>query len=212
MPGSTENLMYSFDLGPVHFIGFSTEVYYFMNYGIKSLINQYEWLEKDLIEANKPENRWVIDPIVNYSRKLQSVTHPKLELLQEKASMDYHFRTSSDVLQQWERWWLHTFGNAGPCRFAIHTFLRFRGSFLWVRSRCGDLGTWAFVRTSLANLQLWSDERFIQSSLHKSKSTGPFGDGFGRLQRGPWTIFTHHSCVECIPQPRLWLHAIKSPQ
>lgn len=59
MPHRTENLMYSFNLGPVHFIGFSTEVYYFLNYGIKTLVNQYEWLERDLIEANKPENRQV---------------------------------------------------------------------------------------------------------------------------------------------------------
>lgn len=57
MPHGTENLMYSWNLGPVHFIGFSTEAFYFMNYGIKTLINQYEWLEQDLIEANKPENR-----------------------------------------------------------------------------------------------------------------------------------------------------------
>lgn len=57
MPQGTDNQMYSFNLGPVHFISFSTEVYYFMNYGIKTLINQYEWLEQDLIEANKPENR-----------------------------------------------------------------------------------------------------------------------------------------------------------
>lgn len=57
MPGGNENLMYSFDLGPVHFIAFSTEVYYFMNYGIKTLVKQYEWLVNDLIEANKPENR-----------------------------------------------------------------------------------------------------------------------------------------------------------
>lgn len=58
MPRGTENLMYSFDLGPVHFISFSTEVYYFMNYGLKTLVLQYEWLEKDLIEASKPENRY----------------------------------------------------------------------------------------------------------------------------------------------------------
>ncbi|XP_044731584.1 acid phosphatase type 7 isoform X1 [Chrysoperla carnea] len=64
MPGGTENLMYSFNLGPVHFISFSTELYYFMNYGLKPLVFQYDWLEKDLIEANKPENRqkrpWII--------------------------------------------------------------------------------------------------------------------------------------------------------
>lgn len=57
MPSGNENQMYSFNLGPVHFIGFSTEVYYFMNYGLKTLIKQYDWLENDLIEANKPENR-----------------------------------------------------------------------------------------------------------------------------------------------------------
>ena len=64
MPGGTENMFYSFNMGPVHFIGFSSEFYYFLNYGMKSLVNQFEWLEKDLIEANKPENRklrpWII--------------------------------------------------------------------------------------------------------------------------------------------------------
>ena len=64
MPGETDNMFFSFNMGPIHFISFSSEVYYFMNYGIKSLVFQYEWLEKDLIEATKPENRalrpWII--------------------------------------------------------------------------------------------------------------------------------------------------------
>ncbi|EDV91977.1 GH24658 [Drosophila grimshawi] len=64
MPGGTENLFYSFDLGPVHFIGISTEVYYFLNYGIKTLIFQFEWLRRDLEAANLPENRaqrpWIV--------------------------------------------------------------------------------------------------------------------------------------------------------
>lgn len=58
MPQGTESLMHSFNLGPVHFIGFSTELYYFLNYGMKPLVRQYEWLRNDLIEANKPENRY----------------------------------------------------------------------------------------------------------------------------------------------------------
>lgn len=57
MPGNSEGLWYSFDLGPVHFIGIETEAYYFMNYGIKQLIKQYEWLDKDLKAANRPEAR-----------------------------------------------------------------------------------------------------------------------------------------------------------
>lgn len=57
MPGDNEGLWYSFNVGPVHFIAIETEAYYFMNYGIKQLVKQYQWLEKDLEEANKPENR-----------------------------------------------------------------------------------------------------------------------------------------------------------
>lgn len=64
MPGGTDNLFYSFKLGPVHFIGFSTEVYYFTAFGLKLVVMQYEWLEQELIEANSPENRkkhpWII--------------------------------------------------------------------------------------------------------------------------------------------------------
>lgn len=56
--------MYSFNMGPMHIISISTEVYYFMNYGLKPLVFQYEWLEQDLIKANLPENRakypWII--------------------------------------------------------------------------------------------------------------------------------------------------------
>ncbi|XP_054264808.1 acid phosphatase type 7-like [Macrosteles quadrilineatus] len=64
MPNTKDNLFYSFNLGPAHFIGFSTEVYYFLGYGIKQVVLQYEWLENDLKEATKPENRakhpWII--------------------------------------------------------------------------------------------------------------------------------------------------------
>jgi len=69
MPGGKDSLMYSFNLGPVHFIGFSTEAYYFLNYGMKLLVNQYEWLERDLIEANKPENRKLRPWIITYGHR-----------------------------------------------------------------------------------------------------------------------------------------------
>ncbi|XP_046665735.1 acid phosphatase type 7 isoform X2 [Homalodisca vitripennis] len=64
MPRTKDNMFYSFNLGPAHFIGFSTEAYYFLNYGIKQVVLQYQWLEDDLKEATKPENRakrpWII--------------------------------------------------------------------------------------------------------------------------------------------------------
>ncbi|KAG5878756.1 hypothetical protein JTB14_012126 [Gonioctena quinquepunctata] len=64
MPGGSESYMYSINIGPMHIISISTEVYYFMNYGLKPLVFQYQWLEEDLIKANLPENRekqpWII--------------------------------------------------------------------------------------------------------------------------------------------------------
>lgn len=64
MPGSPDAVMYSINIGPMHIISISTEVYYFINYGIKPLVFQYDWLEKDLLKANLPENRekqpWIV--------------------------------------------------------------------------------------------------------------------------------------------------------
>ncbi|XP_032518241.2 acid phosphatase type 7 isoform X1 [Danaus plexippus] len=57
MPGDSESMFYSFDLGPVHFVSISTEFYYFLNYGFKMVANQFYWLEEDLRKANEPENR-----------------------------------------------------------------------------------------------------------------------------------------------------------
>ncbi|XP_051578848.1 acid phosphatase type 7 isoform X5 [Myxocyprinus asiaticus] len=54
MPGHTENLWYSWNVGPVHIISFSTEVYFYLEYGLDLLFRQYEWLQKDLeVQRNK---------------------------------------------------------------------------------------------------------------------------------------------------------------
>lgn len=62
--GNINNHFYSFDIGPAHIIGFSTEFYFFYQYGWTQLVRQYEWLENDLKKANLPENRakrpWII--------------------------------------------------------------------------------------------------------------------------------------------------------
>ncbi|KAK3092240.1 hypothetical protein FSP39_000169 [Pinctada imbricata] len=66
MPGDEkmERLFYSFDIGPIHVISISTEYFFYVNYGFLQIIHQYEWLEQDLKEATKPENRakrpWII--------------------------------------------------------------------------------------------------------------------------------------------------------
>ena len=64
MPGSQDNLFYSFDMGGIHFVSISTEFYYFMKYGFKQVAVQYEWLINDLETANLRENRlarpWII--------------------------------------------------------------------------------------------------------------------------------------------------------
>ncbi|XP_013400248.1 acid phosphatase type 7 isoform X2 [Lingula anatina] len=65
MPGDEQkNMYYSFNMGPAHIISFSTEYYYEVSYGWSQIFTQYFWLEKDLQEANKPENRakrpWII--------------------------------------------------------------------------------------------------------------------------------------------------------
>jgi hypothetical protein len=41
-------IYFSFDLGNTHFIGLSTEFYFFTNYGFEQIKNQYDWLVADL--------------------------------------------------------------------------------------------------------------------------------------------------------------------
>uniref|UniRef100_A0A0B6ZTI3 Purple acid phosphatase n=1 Tax=Arion vulgaris TaxID=1028688 RepID=A0A0B6ZTI3_9EUPU len=64
MPGDEGKMYYSFNMGPVHFVSVSTELIFFWYYGSTQIFKQYEWLKKDLEEANKPENRalrpWVV--------------------------------------------------------------------------------------------------------------------------------------------------------
>ncbi|KAM9037865.1 acid phosphatase type 7 isoform 1-T1 [Sarcophilus harrisii] len=62
MPGDTEGLWYSWDLGPAHIISFSTEVYFFVHYGRHLIQKQFRWLERDLQKANnnRAMRPWII--------------------------------------------------------------------------------------------------------------------------------------------------------
>ncbi|CAF2803058.1 unnamed protein product [Rotaria sp. Silwood2] len=62
--GDGENLWYSYNFGLAHIISFSTEVYFWWEYGFAQISNQYRWLEQDLKWATASENRtkypWII--------------------------------------------------------------------------------------------------------------------------------------------------------
>jgi len=60
MPGDNRNMFFSFNIGPVHFISISTEFYYFLNYGLKPVIAQYNWLEKDLASVDRTKYPWIV--------------------------------------------------------------------------------------------------------------------------------------------------------
>ncbi|GMS82056.1 hypothetical protein PENTCL1PPCAC_4231 [Pristionchus entomophagus] len=52
--GFGDNQFYSFDVGPIHFLGLSSEYYgFYYLYGMEPVFNQYDWLVKDLEAANK---------------------------------------------------------------------------------------------------------------------------------------------------------------
>lgn len=63
--GQMNNFYYSFNVGPIHFVSFSTEFYYFVeSSGLPVLHAQYEWLKRDLSFASSLEQRklrpWII--------------------------------------------------------------------------------------------------------------------------------------------------------
>ncbi|KAF0314612.1 Acid phosphatase type 7 [Amphibalanus amphitrite] len=69
MPGGTESMYYSFDMGPVHFISISTEFYYFTGYGTGQAFSQYNWLVSDLEAASEPSARAARPWIVLYGHR-----------------------------------------------------------------------------------------------------------------------------------------------
>ncbi|TKR70396.1 hypothetical protein L596_022430 [Steinernema carpocapsae] len=62
MPQSDHNLFYSFDIGEVHFIGFSTEFYFYTYYGWDQIKHQWDWLVEDLKKAteNREKVPWIV--------------------------------------------------------------------------------------------------------------------------------------------------------
>ncbi|KAK0408941.1 hypothetical protein QR680_004253 [Steinernema hermaphroditum] len=62
MPDSEHSFFYSFDIGPAHIVGFSSEFYFYTKYGWEQIANQWNWLLKDLKKAEKNRKNvpWII--------------------------------------------------------------------------------------------------------------------------------------------------------
>ncbi|XP_043193779.1 acid phosphatase type 7-like [Amphibalanus amphitrite] len=75
MPGGTEGMYYSFNMGPVHFISISTEFYYFLEYGFEQVFSQYNWLRADLAAANQRSIRNVRPWIVLFGHRPMYCSH-----------------------------------------------------------------------------------------------------------------------------------------
>lgn len=55
--GRMNNHYYSFNYNNIHFIIYSSEFYYYPQFGTGQIQAQYNWLQEDLRKANLPENR-----------------------------------------------------------------------------------------------------------------------------------------------------------
>lgn len=67
--GDGQSMWFSFNAGPIHFISWASELYYFDNYGTDQIFNQMKWLEKDLQEANSRVNRTLRPWIISYTHR-----------------------------------------------------------------------------------------------------------------------------------------------
>lgn len=64
-----QNSFYSFNVGLLHVVVFSSEFYTYTEYGTDQIISQLNWLKEDLRQANLPENRRLRPWIVTMSHK-----------------------------------------------------------------------------------------------------------------------------------------------
>jgi len=68
MPGTAQNMWYSWDIGPIHFVAYSSEVYH-TNSAVYTPAAQYAWLKQDLENANLPQNRKLRPWIIAYGHR-----------------------------------------------------------------------------------------------------------------------------------------------
>lgn len=55
-----QNWWYSWDMSFVHFVAFSSEIYYLQPWANDAIVAQYEWLEKDLSSVDRTKTPWIV--------------------------------------------------------------------------------------------------------------------------------------------------------
>lgn len=89
------NHFYSINIGPVHIVLFSTEYYYYTNYGWEQIERQFNWLEKDLKRANENRDKqpWIIGmghrPLYCLTMGDHSCNYEKLERINIRQGIEY---------------------------------------------------------------------------------------------------------------------------
>lgn len=58
--------VHSWNLGPVHMVSLSTEVYFYLEFGLDLLFKQYQWLQQDL-EVNDGLHAGSFSPFFTFS-------------------------------------------------------------------------------------------------------------------------------------------------
>nr|XP_027200581.1 acid phosphatase type 7-like [Dermatophagoides pteronyssinus] len=95
------NHYHSMNIGPIHIIMFSTEYYYYTEYGWQQIEQQYRWLEKDLKRANENRHQqpWIIvmghRPLYCLKMGDDSCDHHTMERKEIRQGIRMHRRPNS---------------------------------------------------------------------------------------------------------------------
>lgn len=77
---------HSWNIGPVHIISFSTEVYFFIKSGLDLLFKQYEWLQKDLEVLHFALNGLTLSALLNRKTVLNMRLHSRCKQIYNQSN------------------------------------------------------------------------------------------------------------------------------
>ncbi|KAJ8303060.1 hypothetical protein KUTeg_019456, partial [Tegillarca granosa] len=163
-PMPKNKLWYSYDIGPVHLISYSTEAFFSDNQFYTC--DQFEWLKKDLIQANKNRHKhpWIIAmghrPMYCSNRDIDDCTGRILGYWVKKGLEDLFYEYGVDLILQahehsYERLWpvydFHVFSNnyINP-RAPVHIISGAAGN-PWSAFRAAEKSLHSYGRLSVVN-------------------------------------------------------------